>query len=49
MIDRQRNKILFECDSCSDLLETEESEFYEANTVRAQELRDLAAMVEANA
>jgi hypothetical protein len=34
MIDRQRGKIVFECDSCGDVLETEEREFDEANTVR---------------
>jgi hypothetical protein len=34
MIDRQRGKIVFECDACGDVLETEESEFDEANAVR---------------
>lgn len=34
MIDRQRGKIIFECDACGDTLETDESDFADANRAR---------------
>lgn len=34
MIDYQRRKIVFECDACGDVLETEESDFDLAQRVR---------------
>ena len=34
MIDRQRGKIVFECDACSDTLETDTDDFTEANVQR---------------
>ena len=34
MIDRQRDRILFCCDTCGDSLDTGESEFDEANAAR---------------
>lgn len=37
MIDRQRGKIVFECDSCSNVLDTGESDFDQANAMRREE------------
>lgn len=37
MIDRQHGKVLFECDSCDEVLQTEEREFDEARHVMKAE------------
>lgn len=36
MIDRQRGKIIFECDTCSEVLDTDESDFDQANAARRE-------------
>jgi hypothetical protein len=30
MIDRQKNNIIFQCDTCSEILETEQDDFHSA-------------------
>ena len=37
MLDRQHGKIVFECDSCNEVLETETSDFVEALTILKRE------------
>jgi hypothetical protein len=37
MLDRQHGKIVFECDSCNEVLETETSNFVEALTILKRE------------
>jgi hypothetical protein len=37
MLDRQHGKIVFECDSCNEVLETETSDFVEALMILKRE------------